>query len=195
MQRRSYLVAICSAGVVTSAGCSGVAGEQALLDPSVATESAGEKALIFTVNDEEVGHFGVDGHVDADLIALSTEIWHRDDTRVDTIRLRIWMPEIATKTPAEVAAVSPVEGDSSPPPEITLSTPDRALGTVIEITDIDDLADETISTLNLLVRPGSSTATTLKIHSTIELTSNGVLSKDYTLEGELELDYPELRNR
>lgn len=175
------------------AGCSTVAGEQTLLDPSVAVESAGRKALIFSANGEEVGHFGVDGHADAGLIDLSTEIWHRDDTRVETIRLRLWMPETATETPAEVAVVSPVEGDSSPPPEITLSTPDRSLGTVFEITDLDDLADETISTLNLLVRPGSATATTLRIHSTIDLRNTKTFGDDYSLEGELQLDYPALR--
>lgn len=125
MQRRSYLGALCTAGVGATAGCNSVAGEQALLDPSVTAESAGQKALIFTENDEEVGHFGVDGYVDSDLIDLSTEIWHRGDTTVDAIRLGVWMPETATETPAEVAVVSPVEGDSSPPPDITLSTPEE----------------------------------------------------------------------
>jgi len=194
MKRRSYLAAICSAGVVATAGCSAVAGEQTLSDPSVAAESAGEKALIFTVNGNEVGHFGVDGHAESGLIELSTEIWHRDDTTVDAIRLRVWMPETAAETPSEVAVVSPVEGDSSSPPEITLSTPDRALGTVIEITDLDDLADETISTLHLLVRPGSATAAELNIHSTIDLTNRGAFSEDYSLEGELQLEYPDLSN-
>ncbi|KAB7513669.1 hypothetical protein DMP03_11570 (plasmid) [Halosegnis rubeus] len=105
------------------------------------------------------------------------------------------MPETAMESPAEVAVVSPVEGDSSPPPSVALYTPDQALGTIIEITDLDDLADETISTLNLIVIPGSETATRLNIHTTIELSGGGTLSSDYTLDGELQLVYPHLSDK
>ncbi|WP_340099926.1 hypothetical protein [Salinibaculum salinum] len=194
MDRRTYLATVCSTGAVTTAGCSTVAGKQTLSEPTVRTESDGRKALIFTENDSEVGHFGVDGSVSSDCIDLSTEIWHRDGTEVQSIKLRVWMPELAPESAAEVAVVSPVEGDSSPPPSIALYTPDRDLGTVIEISDLDDLADETISTLNLTVNPGAETATALKIHATIELTGGGVLSSDYSLDGELQLTYPELGN-
>lgn len=102
------------------------------------------------------------------------------------------MPEIATESPAEVAVSSPVKGDSSPLPSIALYTPDQDPETIIEITDIDDLADETVSTLNLIVIPGSETATDLNIHATIELAGGGVLSSDYTLDAELQLAYPKL---
>ncbi|MFA9418361.1 hypothetical protein [Natrinema sp. HArc-T2] len=104
------------------------------------------------------------------------------------------MPEVATESPPKVAIASPVEGDSSPPPSVTLYTPDRALGTVIEVSDLNDLADETISILNLLIKPVTETATKLTIHTTIELTSSGVLERDYTLNGELQLTYSELDN-
>ncbi|PCR90356.1 hypothetical protein CP557_07280 [Natrinema ejinorense] len=77
---------------------------------------------------------------------------------------------------------------------MALYTPDRALGTVIEISDLDDLADETISILNLLVKPVAETASKLTIHTTIELTSSGILESNYTLDGELQLTYPELDN-
>lgn len=192
MNRRKYLAAVCATGATTTAGCGRVAGNQTLSEPTVNVDSSGRKALIFTSNDEKVGHFGVDGSIESNRIALSTEIWHQEGTNVKSIKLRIWMPETATESAAEVAVVSPVEGDSSPPPSVSLYTPDRALGTIIEITDLDDLADETISTLNLLVKPGSETATTLKIHATIELAGGGALSRDYMLEGELQLEYPEL---
>ncbi len=195
MNRRTYLTTVCSAGAVATAGCSAVAGKQTLSDPTVDAESNGRKALIFTSNDEKVGHFGVDGGVASDRTELSTEIWHQEGTKVKSIKLRIWMPETATDSPAEVAVVSPVEGDSSPPPSVALYTPDQALGTVVEITDLDDLADETISTLDLSVKPGSPTATMLKIHATIELGGGGILSSDYTLDGELQVAYPALANQ
>jgi hypothetical protein len=93
-----------------------------------------------------------------------------------------------TYTPADVALVSPVEGDSSPPPSVSLYSPDQRQDTVIEITDLDDLKDETISMINLLIKPHSEGATTIKINSTFELTGGGVLSTDYTLTGELPLE-------
>jgi hypothetical protein len=89
-----------------------------------------------------------------------------------------------------VAVVSPVEGDSSPPPELTLSTPADGPGTRIEVTDLDDLADETISTLGFIIIPPAN-ATTLTIDCTITLTGSGVLGSDYTLDGEFELRFPE----
>ncbi|WP_459194136.1 hypothetical protein [Halosimplex sp. J119] len=194
MKRRSYIAAICSAGAVATAGCGAIAANQTLSDPTVHTESSGEKGLIFTSNGEEIGDFGVDGAVVSGRIDLSTEIPHREGTTVKSITLRLWMPEVARERPAKVAVVSPVQGDSSPPPSLSLYTPDRGLGTVVEITDLDDLADETIGTLDLVVLPQSETATELAIDVTIEL-SGGILGSDYTLNGELQLAYPELADR
>lgn len=192
MDRRTYLVAVVSAGGTATAGCSAVASNRTLSEPTVTTASRGRKALVFRSNGEEVGQIGADGTVESDRINLSTEIWHRDGTVVDSIELRMWMPESATDSPATIAVASPVEGDSSPPPSVALYTPDRDLGTVVEITDLDDLADETISTLDFVVVPGSETATELNIHATVKLAGDGVLDSDYTLDGELQLAYPEL---
>lgn len=192
MNRRGYLGIVCSSGVIATAGCSSVGGQQTLSEPTVKTDSDGRKTLIFTADGEEVGHFGIDGTVESNQISLSTEIWHQEGTNVESIKLRVWMPETAAVSAAEVAVVSPVEGDSAPPPSVALYTPDRALGTIIEITDLDDLADETISTLNLIVDPRGETATKLSIHATIKLSESGVLGSDYTLDGELQLAYPEL---
>lgn len=195
MNRRTYFASVCGAGVAATAGCNTVSGSKTLSEPTVNTESSGRKALIFTERDEEVGHFGVDGSVTSERINFTSEIWHQNGTNVESIRLGVWMPEIATKSPAEVALVSPMEGDSSPPPSVALYTPEQALGTVIKITDLDDLADETISTLNLIVIPGSETATRLDIHTTIELSGSGTFSGDYTLKGELQLAYPQLTDK
>ena len=195
MHRRKYLASVCAAGVATTAGCSTVSGSKTLSEPTVNTESSGRKALIFTENDEELGHLGVDGSVTSDRIDITTEVWHRDGTNVESIELRVWMPETAPDTSAAVAVVSPVEGDSSPPPAVALKTPDQALGTSIEITDFDDLADETISTLDLIVIPGSKTATRLNIHTRIELSGSGTFSSDYKLEGDLQLAYPRLSDK
>lgn len=195
MNRRTYLAAVSAAGATSLAGCGTVQGTSTLSDPTVNSDSPGRKALVFTSNATEVGHFGVDGSVTADRIDLSTEIWHQEGTRVESIKLRLWMPDTATESPAQVAVVSPIEGDSSPPPSVSLSTPRREPGTVIEVTDLDDLADETISTLDLIVVPVSDTATVLNIDVTIDLSGGGVFSSDYTLDGELQLAYPDLHEQ
>ncbi|MBX0285535.1 hypothetical protein EGH22_04295 [Halomicroarcula sp. F28] len=100
----------------------------------------------------------------------------------------MWLPE--TSSPAEISLIAPVEGDSSPPPSITLSYPDREPGVLVEVTDLDDLADETISTLDFLVRPREP-APELAIDTSIALTDGGWLATDYRLTGELRLPIPE----
>ena len=192
MNRRTYLAVVCAGSAAVTAGCSGVSGTQTLSDPTVTADSPGRKTLVFEADDGEVGHVGIDGTVDSGRIDLSTEIWHRAGTRVSSITLNVWTPDPATESPARVAVVAPVEGDSSPPPSISLYTPDRQPGTVIEITDLDDLADETISTLELVVIPAAATDTKLSVRATIELTGANALGSDYTLDGELQLAYPTL---
>ena len=194
MNRRECLAAVCSTGVVATAGCSAIRSEQTLSDPTVHADSSRRKTLIFATTNEEVGKFGVNGRVDSGVIDAPIEIWHREGTVVTSITFRIWMPEVARESPPKVALVSPVEGDRSPPPSVALYTPDRTPGTVIEVSDLDDLADETISILNLIVKPVAETATKLNIHTTIELTSSDILESNYTLNGALQLTYPELDN-
>jgi hypothetical protein len=191
MQRREFVAALGAAGAVGVAGCGAVRGDVTLSAPSVGGDSPGRKYLEWSADGESVASFGVTGGVTSGIIDLfQTELSHRDGTEVTRIELRVRMPD--ADAPADVAVVSPVEGDSSPPPSLALYTPDDATGTVIEVTDLDDLADETIDTLEFIVRPHDETATELAIDVTIELAGGGVLGDDYTLNGELELAFPEL---
>jgi hypothetical protein len=191
MQRREFVAALGTAGIAGVAGCGAVRGDVTLSAPSVGGDSPGRKYLEWSADGESVASFGVTGGVTSGIIDLfQTELSHRDGTEVTRIELRVRMPD--ADAPADVAVVSPVEGDSSPPPSLALYTPDDATGTVIEVTDLDDLADETIDTLEFIVRPHDETATELAIDVTIELAGGGVLGDDYTLNGELELSFPEL---
>jgi hypothetical protein len=192
VNRRTYLATLAAAGGAATAGCSALERET-LSEPTVSSDGPGRGVIGFEADGSDVGHLGVDGTVDGDRIDLSTEIWHREGTRVESVTLELSMPP--TDATAEVAVVSPVEGDSSPPPELSLYTPEDRQGTAVEITDLDDLADETISTLDLVVRPGPETDPVLFVHATIELASAGVLSGGYTLDGEIELEYPGLDGR
>lgn len=187
MQRRDFLAAVGTAGVAGIAGCGAIPSETTLSEPTLTKDSPQRRHIEWLSDGESIGELGIDGSLSSGVIDLSTEINHQGGD-VESIRLRVWMPE--TDSAAKVAVVSPVEGDSSPPPALALYTPDRAPGTVIEITDLDDLRDETISTLDLMVRPPTETATTLTFDSTIELAGGGVFSTDYTLTGQLQLEFP-----
>lgn len=191
MERRAYLAMIGSAGIAATAGCSAFGGSETLSEPTVREESAGRRSLGFTAGGEEIGSFGADGELSDGVIDLTTEFWHREGTKIRSIRLAVWMPTSGEGAGREdVAVVSPVQGDSSPPPSITLSTAGGPPRSVIEITDLDDLADETISTLDLVVRPRGNPSTTVAIDATIELASGGIAGTDYTLDGQLELTMP-----
>ena len=190
MQRREFIAALGAAGIVGTAGCGAVRGEVTLSAPSTQEDGPGRRSLEWSSDGESVANFGATGSVGSGIVDLSTELSHRDGTDVNRIELRVRMPD--ADSAADVAVVSPVEGDSSSPPSVALYTPDDATGTVIEVTDLDDLADETISTLDLIVKPNDETATELAIDATIELAEGGVLGDDYTLNGNLELSFPDL---
>lgn len=188
MDRRRYLGALVGAGTAGFAGCTTLGGPTALTDPEHSSDRPGEASLEWDTDGSSLCSFGVDATVLDGLLVLSTEIPHRDGTRIDALTLRVWQP--GADLPAEVAPVSPVEGDSSPPPTITLSTPDRGPGTQISVRDLDDLADETISTLDLLVRPRSP-ASELAIGVEIALSEGTILRSEYDLSGEVRLAVPE----
>jgi hypothetical protein len=193
MKRRTLLDAAGTACVGATAGCSTLRGSETLSDPTVHTDSNQRKSLRFSADDEELASFGASGGVSSGVIYLSTEIPHGDGTNLTSISLRVWMPPPAAST--MIAVVSPVQGDSSPPPLVTLSTPEDGPGTIIDISDLDDLKDETISTLNLIVRPGSETGTSLGLAPTLQLVDTGPLPTTYTLTGQLQLEFPELADQ
>lgn len=195
MDRRRFLGVVASTGIAATAGCNAIGGSRTLREPTVHTDSPARRSLEWTANGESLGELGVTGTVSPGLVDLSTEVSHPRGTTVTSIALGVWMASPGTETPADVAVVSPVEGDGSPPPSVALYSPDRGRGTTIEVTDLNDLGDETISTLDLLVRPRSETATTLGIDARIDLTSGGALGTDYALDGRLELHFPGLQDQ
>jgi hypothetical protein len=135
------------------------------------------------------------GAVSSGQINLASELWHAEGTTVESITLQVWMPSNRPGPAADVAVVSPVEGDSSPPPLISLYTPERGKGTGIKITDLDDLKDETISTLDLIVQPREEAGTELLIDGEIKLGGGGLLGNTYLLTGRLNLDFPALADQ
>jgi hypothetical protein len=135
-----------------------------------------------------MAHFGVDAWVEAGVIAVSTEFWHQEGTPIESITLRVWMPEVPSTSQPNVRVVSDVEGDSRGPVSLAVSTPGQPTGTVIELSNVDDNLDQTFGILDFVVEPLTEADTKLNIQTTMELVGDGLLSDDYTLEGELQLE-------
>lgn len=192
MNRRSFLTTAVAVGAAGTAGCGALRSTQALDDPKVWSSSPQRQSLIFSANGSALASFGVDGGVDGSVVRLATELSHQEGTDVTGLRLRLWMPDNPSNTPADIAVISPVEGDSSPPPSLALYSPQRARGTVVEVSGFDDLADETISTIDLLVRPRSDEGRTVSIDVSISLAEGGAFRTDYDLSGRLDLEFPSL---
>jgi hypothetical protein len=193
MRRRTLLAATGTAGAAAVAGCGAFRTSETLSDPTVGGEGP-RRYLLFETGGSELASFGFDAEFSGGIYRVDTELSHRDGTTVKSIELRVRMPTLEGNTPAEVAVVSPVEGDSSAPPELHLHSPDRRPGTLITVEDLDDLADETISTLSMVVTPPSSDPSTgihpVAVDATVELAGGGTFGTDYTLDGGLELRFP-----
>ena len=190
--RRTVLASLGSAGIAAIAGCSMVGGSKSLSDPTVSGDSDRSETLVFSSDGTAVAKLSFSGAISSGQIDLESELWHESGTTVESIKLQVWMPSDDPGPAADVAVVSPVEGDSSPPPFLSLYTPEWGKGTVIEITDLDDLEDETISTLDLIVQPRETAGTKLLIDGEIELGGGGLLTRGYSLSGRLDLDFPTL---
>ncbi len=189
MHRRRYLAAVASTGAVLTAGCSGRIDSTTLSNPSVFEDAPQRRSLHFTDSGDEIGSFGIDAFVGTDVIELQTELWHRPGTRVTDISLHVWMPP--RDVPVQVALIGPVEGDSSPPPSVSLYSPRREQGTVITVDDLDDLSDETISVLDFLVKPRAESDPEIVADVTIDLSSTEWLGQGYTLDGRLSVPLSE----
>lgn len=187
MQRRALLATTATAGIAGLAGCGLLQRDRAITEPRLKTDSPHRKSLHFRTDDGELASFGVTGSAGSELVSLRTELSHERGSTVRSIRLRVWLPE----SHGDVALVSPLEGDSSPPPDLHLSSPDDRPGTVIDIRNLDDLADETISTIELLVAPATDSPIGVGLAPTIELDRGGWLETAYTLSGRLDLHFPE----
>ncbi len=190
MRRRAYLGTLGAATVCGAVGFGLVSAEETLSTPSVDADGPRRKALVFESDGTEVASFGAQGTVRGDRIDVETELWHRSDTLVERIELRVAMPAEDGGTATDVAVTSPLQGDSSPPPALTLSVPRDDPGTVLEVTDLDDLADETISTIGFVVTPRSEASGTLTVETRVALESTAVLASDYALHGSLDLSFP-----
>lgn len=189
MRRRTLIGSLACTGVVAVTGLGALRGHARLADPTVLAHSPRRRALEWRSNDEPVGSLGVSGGVSDGAVALQTELWHRRTTRVRAIDLRVWAPGPGA---ASVAVEAPVQGDASPPPDVSLSTTRDAPGTLVAVDDFDDLADETVRALALRVTPRSGDVEALAFDATVRLDGAGWFDAGFTLTGRLDLEFPGL---
>lgn len=191
MNRRRYLIALCSTGVLATSGCSAVGSEQTLSNPTMDTESSRQKSLNFNSEGEKLAHFNVNTRLEAGVIVVLTEFWHQEKKPIEFIRLEVWMPQVASEPPADVT-VSNVEGETRGPVSLDVSRSDESTKTLIEMSNVEESLQQTIDILAFVVEPKTEDATKLNIDATIKLAEEGFLNDGYTLEGELQFSVPEL---
>lgn len=186
MQRREVLAVAGSIGVGASAGCLGLGSETTISNPAEFRAADGETTLQFqTDGGDEVGSLTIrpgtqrySGH-GGELVPVDVAITHRDGTAIDGLTLGLRAPPGGAGAPAEVALQTPF---GTPHPSMDLyAAPDDG-GTVLSIDEMGEQGDGTLVLKFLLTGLGVST-TELEVDATVELTSSGVFTQDYTLTG------------
>lgn len=185
MDRRGYLHLAATVGCAGLAGCGGLGGPTALSEPTTESDP-GERRLTWRAGEQELCTFELSGrYPESGELYLWTNITHPEGTLLDTLRLRIRVPgEVA-----DVALLTPVEGDSAIAPSMTLGSTDGGLGTELVIEEFGELADDDLMALEFLVVYGEG-ATELTVETVIDLSERGLFGDSYRLSGEPSLPFP-----
>lgn len=187
MRRRDVLAAVGSVGVVATAGCSSV-GSTTLTNPDEEQTNDGEVNLNFrTESGENVatltimpGRQRYSGHRGPE-IPVKIALTHGDATKIESVRLDLRAPPSSTGggVPAEVAFTTPF---AKPHPSIELYTDPDDVSTILEIPDTAEQGDGTM-VFDFLLTGVRDATTELSVDATMELSEDGVLGQNYTLEG------------
>lgn len=187
MRRRDLLAAVGTVGVTATAGCSSV-GSTTLTNPEVEQTDDGDVNLNFrTESGENVATLTVmpgrqrySGHRGTE-IPVRIALTHGDATRIESVRLDLRAPPTVTGAgvPAEVAFTTPF---AKPHPSIKLYTDPDDVSTILEIPDTGEQGDGTM-VFDFLLTGVRDATTELSVDATMELSEDGVLGQNYTLEG------------
>lgn len=187
MRRRDVLAAVGSLGVVATAGCSSV-GSTTLTTPEEKQTDDGEVNLNFRTESGETvatltvmpGRQRYSGHHGTE-IPVKIALTHGDATKIESVRLDLRAPPTFTGAgvPAEVAFTTPF---AKPHPSIELYTDPDDVSTILEIPNTGKQGDGTM-VFDFLLTGVRDATTELSIDATIELSEDGVLGQNYTLEG------------
>ncbi|MUV89895.1 hypothetical protein GJ629_08310 [Halapricum sp. CBA1109] len=182
MRRRQFLAGLTATSVLGGVGMGAATGRhETLTNPQLYEQTPHDKALLFSVDGDERGSFGARATQAGDRVDIDTSFSHPEAWLVESIRVRVAMPVEDGPDP-RIAVVVPPHGDSSPPPEITMTTVRGKPGTVIELADFDDLANETVP-LGLAAVPRTTLGEEITLDVSIDLGSSDMFGTDYTLEG------------
>lgn len=187
MRRRDVLGAVGTVGVTATAGCSSLSSttignpaEEQTDDGDVnlnfRTES-GKNVATLTVMPGRQRYSGSRGTEIPVKIALT----HGDATKIESVRVDLRAPPTSTgaSVPAEIAFTTPF---AKPHPSIKLYTDPDDVSTILEIPDTGEQGDGTM-VFDFLLTGVRDATTELSIDATVELSADGVLGQNYTLEG------------
>lgn len=179
--------------MLSVAGCTAIASQTTLSDPTIEQEDHGETHLTFNTDGERLavitiqpGRRRYSGH-GGDSTPVDIQIWHRDPTKIDSLKLRLRAPPSGVGPPAQVALTAP---PWTPHPSIQLYTDRQDSSTIFEIDEMGDQGDGTMPFEFALSGLEKSTSE-LFVDAAVGLTEQGVLGQNYSLEGRTRTPLPD----
>lgn len=192
MDRRTFLGAAGSTGLLSIAGCTAVASHSTLDDPEFEREEDGETHLRYSTDGNDLLTVTVqpgrqrqpaDGDV---TLPVDVSIWHRTETTIASLRLKLRAPPSGADVPAQIALTAP---PWNPHPSIELYTDRRDGGTIMEIDDMSAQGDGT-ATFEFIVTALPASIDELLVDVSVSLDGEGIFDEDYTIEGRSRVPLP-----
>lgn len=179
--------------MLSLAGCTAVASRSTLDDPTVERENDGETHLIYRTEQAELATVTIQpgkeryaGSGDGTL-PVDVSLWHRDETTIESLRLKLRAPPSGTGVFPQIALTTPAW---NPHPSIQFHTDRDDGGMILEIDEMGDQGDGTMTFEFILTTLPASVAELL-VEVTAQLTGDSVLDDTYTLEGRTRVELPD----
>lgn len=192
MDRRTFLSAAGGTGLLSLAGCTAIASQSTLDNPTVERENDGETHLVYKTDQEELatvtiqpGRERYTGSGDGSL-PVDVSLWHRDETKIESLRLKLRAPPSGAGVPAQIALTAPAW---NPHPSIQFYTDRDDGGMILEIDEMGEQGDGTI-TFEFILTALAESVSELRVDVTAQLTENSVRDKAYTIEGRTRVPLP-----
>jgi hypothetical protein len=193
VKRRTFFGAAGGAGLLSLAGCTAVASQSTLDNPTVERENDGETHLIYKTDQEELATVTIQpgrkryaGSGDGTL-PVDVSLWHRNETKIESLRLKLRAPPSGAGVPAQIALTTP---PWNPHPSIQFYTNRDNGEMILEIDEMEEQGDGTM-TFEFILTDLAASVSELRIDVTAQLTENSILGETSTIEGRTQVPLPD----
>lgn len=192
MNRRTFLGAAGSSGLLSVAGCTTIVSPTTLSSPRVERDDHGEAHLHFEEDEERLAIVTVQpgrqrySGPGGDTLDVDVQLWHRDETEITSLTLALRAPPTGAGVPAQIALTAP---QWKPHPSIELYTHPQERSTVFEIDEMGGQGDGTV-TFEFAVTSLAASTSELLVDVTANLAEQGILDENVTIEGRTRVPLP-----